>query len=456
MLNFDFATREIQKTFANLQSAAQSGWFKNTLDRLSILVTLRCDRVCKFCAYRCGPFRTDPPIKIDLVEKVLKELQELNQKLVDGIHLTGGEATLEPALTCDIIQLAKEYGHKSTLLTNAQFASSFDVASSFLTKLRDCGLDVLALSWDEEHQKGQHVPKKIATTLAAAHELNFDCVFLSSVTAIDNTAAFNRILNYVKDTYNIELNFADKIQAKAIPGGIDLSDVAPYMDRYLAMYQAKDGSPLIRMRSPYKIGHKDFWDVSTPRSRVKEFANANASCLRAPMLYPTGDVHMCTTPEMVGGNLKRESLKDIYSRYENNEVCNLLREGHGEGLVRYIQFVDAFTGSNLFNRNWSCLCELCLYLHQVHLPAVIHTNPGLKCVQEYFPFHETDFDKIELNAPPQNAEAIDALKKTVHIIFAFNTYKTCTDSIRESWEPLVKDPKISAALKTWDKELRAS
>ncbi|HXY87150.1 MAG TPA: hypothetical protein VEG44_01780 [Candidatus Acidoferrales bacterium] len=169
--------------------------------------------------------------------------------MVDDIHLSGGECTLEPELTIDIVKLVTMYGYRSTLLTNAQFATSFESASSFLGKLKDCGLNVLAVSWDEEHQKTNSVPKRVATTLAAAHELNFDCVFLSSVTAYDNTAAFNRILDYVKDNYGVTLNYADKIEYIAILGGVDVSDESR---RYLARYQERDGSPLIKIRSPCK------------------------------------------------------------------------------------------------------------------------------------------------------------------------------------------------------------
>jgi organic radical activating enzyme len=410
------------------------------------------------CTFHCGPFRTEAPISIELVEKVLAEINELNIRLEGGVYITGGEPTTEPTLLCEVVKRVKDYRHECILNTNGQFATSFETASTFLGKLRDYGLNMLAVSWDEEHQRGQHVPKKVATVLAAAHELNFDCVILSSITAIDNTAAFNRILNYVNDTYKIELNYAEKLEPKATAGGMDFSDVAPDMDRYLAMYQNKDGSPLIRMRSPAKIGHKHFWDLYTPRFSLRELVTKVAPCMRAPMLYPNGDLHMCVTPEteMVGGNLERESLTAIYSRYENNKVCNLLRGGGAEGLIRYVQFIDAFTGSDLFNQRWSCLCEVCLYLHQQYIPKLIEGNPGLKCVQNYFPFHDYDFDKIELNIPAQNVEVINALKGNVDAIWEMNTYKTCTNSIRESWEPLVKDPTISALIETWNKERRAS
>jgi molybdenum cofactor biosynthesis enzyme MoaA len=77
---------------------AQTEYLKNTFDRLSVLVTLRCDRSCKFCVYCCGPHRTEPPISIELVEKVLAEIKELNIKLVDGVHITGGESTFDRAI----------------------------------------------------------------------------------------------------------------------------------------------------------------------------------------------------------------------------------------------------------------------------------------------------------------------------------------------------------------------
>jgi MoaA/NifB/PqqE/SkfB family radical SAM enzyme len=408
------------------------------------------------CTFHCGPHITDPPIKIDLVEKVLAEIAQQNIRLEGGVSVTGGEPTLETALCCEIVELVKDYNHECILNTNGQFATSFDAASSFLTKLRDYGLNVLAISWDEEHIKHNNVPKRVSTALAAASELNFDYVILSSVTAYDNTAAFNRILKYVKDTFNVKLNHAGKLEPKATAGGMDFSDVAPNINQYLSMYRAIGGSPLIRMRSYCKIGHKHFWDLYTPRFSLRELATKVAPCLRAPMLYPNGGLHMCVSPEMLGGNLERESLKDIYSRYGNNKVCNLLREGGAEGLIRYVQFIDAFTGSHLFNRKWSCMCEVCLYLHQQYIPKLIEGNPGLKCVQNYFPFHDANFKEIELNIPPQNVEVINALKKNVDAIWEMNTYKTCTNSIRESWEPLVKDPTISALIETWNKERRAS
>ncbi|HXY86828.1 MAG TPA: hypothetical protein VEG44_00135 [Candidatus Acidoferrales bacterium] len=157
---------------------------------------------------------------------------------------------------------------------------------------------------------------------------------------------------------------------------------------------------------------------------------------------------------MPGGNVRDETVKEILARFNENLIYKLLKEFCGEGVVRYAQFLYAITGSRyaLFDRKWSSLCELCLYICQQAIPSIIKGNPGLKCVKSYFPFNESQLDNIELNIPPQNAELVESLTADVDAIWKLNTWKTCRNSIEESWEPLVKDP----SFEKWARERRAS
>ena len=452
-VDFDFrhftnATNSLTKTFTDLNAKAQADYLRTTFNRLCIAVTMRCDRSCKMCAFGCGPHVTDPPITPEIVDKFLQGIKDLNVRVGGNVYLTGGEPTTEPDIISVIVEIIKSYGHRCVLVTNGQFARSFESATAFLSRLKDKGLNEVDFSWDEDHQKANSIPNRVATGLAAAHSLNFDAMQLNSVTAFDNTPAFHRILDFVRDKYNIKLNYDERLDPQPRPGGIHFDNTVT-LSKVFRELSANDGSPLLKVRSPGKIGHAGYTDPYTPRWPIHELTETgvNTPCLRAPLLYPNADLHMCCTPVMVGGNINEESVPEIYARYENNKVYKLLRDGHGDGLIRYAQFIDAFTGSNLFNRQWSCLCDLCLYLHQVHLPTVIRNNQGLKCVREYVPFHDVEFAKVKLNVPPQNAKLIESIKKNVDGIWDINTYRTCKYNIQESWEPLVKDHKISAALK---------
>lgn len=176
---------------------------------LSFIVTHRCNLKCRMCIDNCSPLRTEPPISIHLVEKVLEEVRQLHVNLIHGVVITGGETSLYPDLCCDIVSLVNDYGHRCILVTNAQFGTSFEDASAFLGRLKDSGLNWLGVSWDEEHTRAK-MPIRIVNTLAAAHNLCFDAVYLSSVTERDNTAAFHDIIDTIWEKYNIKINHADQ------------------------------------------------------------------------------------------------------------------------------------------------------------------------------------------------------------------------------------------------------
>lgn len=401
------------------------------------------------CIDNCNPLRTEPPIPISLVEKVLKEVKQLHINLIHGVVITGGETSLYPDLSCDIVSLVNEYGHRCILVTNAHFATSFEAASSFLSRLKEAGLNWLGVSYDEEHSR-QTIPLRIVNTLAAAHDLCFDAVYLSSVTERDNTAAFHNIIDTIREKYNIKINHAIKADCTSNELGPDRSN-----EIWLPMYQFNKGSPLVRVRNPAKTGHKNYWDPYQTRRPIKELLKYGWPCLQGPMVGPDGDWQLCTNTVMSGGNINDKSMEEIYARLSDNPVYRLISNHYAEGVARYVQFLDAFTGSNLFSRKYASVCELCTFVFQQYIPKLASNKEkcAIKYVPEFFPFHTELLNSIQMPDNPRLAEiekaAVPAFRESAKAVFRANTRMTCKHSILESLQPYVQTPEAREAITKW-------
>ena len=344
-----------------------------------------------------------------------------------------------PDLCCDIVSLVNDYGHRCILVTNAQFGTSFEDASAFLGRLKDSGLNWLGVSWDEEHTRAK-MPIRIVNTLAAAHNLCFDAVYLSSVTERDNTAAFHDIIDTIWEKYNIKINHAIKADCTSNELGPDRSN-----EIWLPMYQSNKGSPLVRVRNPAKTGHKNYWDPYQTRRPIKELLKYGWPCLRGPMVGPDGDWQLCTNTVMSGGNIANESIEEIISRLADNPVYRLIFNHYAEGVVRYAQWIDAFTGSSLFAMKWASICELCTFIFQQQIPKLVSDKtkaPALRYIPDYFPFNQDAINSIEMPNNPHLKEIEEAtvsrFREGVETIFKVNTRMTCKDDISESLIPFVR------------------
>lgn len=120
----------------------------NTLPKLDLNITNRCNFECKHCAFNSGQ-EDICEMKTEQVVKILKETKELGGKKID---ITGGEPTLRKDIDI-IMSEAVKLDYRIELVTNA---STLDKQK--IKKFISIGIDSVAISIDgSDYQKYSHI-----------------------------------------------------------------------------------------------------------------------------------------------------------------------------------------------------------------------------------------------------------------------------------------------------------
>lgn len=125
------------------------------------------------CCFSCTPIDTEE-LSLDLIYRLINESASIDQ--IKSIAITGGEPFVDYTKIVSIFNKIHDAKKKASIITNAFWASSVDVAANRLQELRDLGLTRLNISYDIFHKifvKTQNVKNlleasivcKIPTTL---------------------------------------------------------------------------------------------------------------------------------------------------------------------------------------------------------------------------------------------------------------------------------------------------
>lgn len=132
---------------------------------LSLMPTYRCTAACKSCGTLSSPHA-----KGRLTASQVR--QAITQAADAGIELvvfTGGEATLEPELLFEGLNLATGLGMKTRLVTNAHWAVTEDEATQYAQRLREAGLGEINYSTGDQHARFvpvEHVLRAVRSGVA--------------------------------------------------------------------------------------------------------------------------------------------------------------------------------------------------------------------------------------------------------------------------------------------------
>ena len=117
-----------------------------------VMLSYRCSNSCRHCLYRCSPKRPDEWMTLEMAERVFSALT--NERMLDSIHLAGGEATLRFDLLVDTVRLAVDMGVPlSYVETNASWCADREETREKLTKLREAGLPAILVSASMFHNE---------------------------------------------------------------------------------------------------------------------------------------------------------------------------------------------------------------------------------------------------------------------------------------------------------------
>lgn len=118
--------------------------------QITVLTTSKCTAACKHCCMNSSPERDDM-LSWEQLEKILTQaFSELGNGL-KLIIFAGGEPMLLGKDLYKAIQLCKQQGLATRIVTNAYWATSPRVARLKLSELKEAGLDEVNISTDDYH-----------------------------------------------------------------------------------------------------------------------------------------------------------------------------------------------------------------------------------------------------------------------------------------------------------------
>jgi Predicted Fe-S oxidoreductases len=140
-----------------------------------VMLSYNCTMRCRHCLYRCRP-QAGEWMDEAVLDRVLESLKA-ERRLID-IHLSGGEATLNPALLELAVRKTLEKGIRlSYLETNGFYASTVEKGVEVLAPLKRAGLNAVLVSVSPYHNEKIPLRHTLNCLEAAVEVFGEDGVF---------------------------------------------------------------------------------------------------------------------------------------------------------------------------------------------------------------------------------------------------------------------------------------
>ena len=131
-----------------------------------IMLTYRCSNACKHCLYRCSPRHNKQFMSESMIDATMAALAK--EATLHGIHLAGGEATLDWKRLIYAIRSARRHNIAIDYLeTNASWCNDQQAADEGFSRLYEAGLRAVLISASLFHN--EFIPlAKTKTAIRAA------------------------------------------------------------------------------------------------------------------------------------------------------------------------------------------------------------------------------------------------------------------------------------------------
>lgn len=140
-----------------------------------VMLSYRCNARCRHCLYRCHP-KAGGWMSGETLDMVLETLAG-ERRLVD-IHLSGGEATLDPEFLALAVRKTLEKGIRlSYLETNGFYAATVEKGVRALAPLKEAGLNAVLVSVSPYHNEKIPLRHTLNCLEAAVRVFGRDGVF---------------------------------------------------------------------------------------------------------------------------------------------------------------------------------------------------------------------------------------------------------------------------------------
>lgn len=271
------------------------------LTNVGLVMTYKCQVSCPHCIIEAGPHRKEKMLLEDTFDWI-QQIVDYGNGCTKVLSLTGGE----PFYNIDDLKAISAFGEARGLfvsaVTNAFWASEKETAVNLLRELG--AIKMLSISTDVHHQK--HIPFEwVKNAMMAADECG------------------------VPYTVAVCTEDEDDEEYQAI---VDKLQESTEMDRILTAITFPAGRALKRLgTSNYKT--------------TKEPPISACAAGGSPIIFPDGRVIACIGPvidlksphPLLLGNLRENSLQEIFDRAETNPILHAIRVWGPKKLISMIE-----------------------------------------------------------------------------------------------------------------------
>lgn len=288
-----------------------------------LLTTLRCTAACDNCCFGCTP-KQGRTMTLDEMKNYVDMSLAAYPDTISSLDLTGGECMLLGKDIERIMSYAKSKGLKSSMVSNAFWATDYDKAYSTLKRLKHCGLTKVSFSTGADHNR--YVPwMNVRNASVAASRLGMETEL------------------------RIELQFRHMEIARELKNDKDILELKNQGKLKFSMNTwmnySKDNRERNKKMKFIDYGKKDSCQSLFQSIIINPYGEVYACC----------GIGVCHIPQMRLGNVYQEPVNVIYERaFEDFMKVWLFVDGP-EAVLKY---VHQKTGQK-FPCHTSHLCDIC-------------------------------------------------------------------------------------------------
>ena len=281
------------------------------LKNLFLELTLRCNERCIHCGSRCGEHDRVNELSKEQYRKILDDVKrDFGVKQVE-LDITGGEPLLRRDFF-DIMSYANSLGFRWGMTSNATLIND-DIAH----RLHECGMKTISVSIDgleSTHDSLRGVNGAFSGAMRGIDALIRHGGFQSiQVTTVVNHRNFSELDELFNILCKIDIDSWRVINIEPIGRALDSPDLMLTKDEYRQMFD------FIREKRlqgyPLTYGCSHYLGTEYERQVRQWYFLCNAGIYTAS-IASNGDILACLDierrPELVQGNILRDSLKEIW------------------------------------------------------------------------------------------------------------------------------------------------
>ncbi len=281
------------------------------LKNLFLEFTLRCNERCIHCGSRCGEHDRVNELSKEQYRKILDDVKrDFGVKQVE-LDITGGEPLLRRDFF-DIMSYANSLGFRWGMTSNATLIND-DIAH----RLHECGMKTISVSIDgleSTHDSLRGVNGAFSGAMRGIDALIRHGGFQSiQVTTVVNHRNFSELDELFDILCKIDIDSWRVINIEPIGRALDSPDLMLTKDEYRQMFD------FIREKRlqgyPLTYGCSHYLGTEYERQVRQWYFLCNAGIYTAS-IASNGDILACLDierrPELVQGNILRDSLKEIW------------------------------------------------------------------------------------------------------------------------------------------------